>query len=63
MGLLIYNVVKDKFTRSRHGVAHTVEGVIDFLAEGTHNSDHNNGNQRYDDRVLNQTLTFLFGGE
>ena len=43
--------------------ADAVEGVINLLAEDPYNGNHDDGNERDDDRVLNQTLTFFFGSE
>ena len=45
------------------GVADAVEGVVDLLAEGAHNGNHDDGDERENDRVLNQTLTFFLGSE
>ena len=45
------------------GVANAVEGVVNLLAEGGHNSDYDNGDESENDRVLNETLTFFFGSE
>jgi hypothetical protein len=45
------------------GIADAVEGVVDLLAEGGHNSDHDNGDESENDRVLNETLAFFFGSE
>ena len=45
------------------GVANAVEGVVNLLAERGHNSDYDNGDERENDRVLNETLTFFFRSE
>jgi hypothetical protein len=45
------------------GVADAVEGVVNLLAEGGHNSDYDDGDESENDRVLNETLTFFFGSE
>ena len=45
------------------GIADAVEGIVDLLAEGGHNSDYDNGDERENDRVLNETLAFFFGSE
>ena len=45
------------------GVADAVEGVIDLLAKGGHNSNYDDGDESENDRVLNETLAFFFGSE
>ena len=45
------------------GVANAVEGVVDLLAEGAHNRNNDDGDERENDRVLYETLTFFFGSE
>jgi len=35
------------------GVADAVEGVVNLLAEGGHNSDYDDGDESENDRVLN----------
>jgi len=45
------------------GVADAVEGIVDLLAERGHNSDNDDGDERENDRVLNETLAFFFGSE
>ena len=45
------------------GIADAVEGVVNLLAEGGHNSDYDDGDESEDDRVLNETLTFFFRSE
>ena len=42
------------------GIADAVEGVVNLLAEGGHHSDYDNGDERENDRVLNETLAFFF---
>jgi hypothetical protein len=39
------------------------EGVADAGSEQAHNGNHDDGDESEDDRILNQTLTFFFGGE
>jgi hypothetical protein len=45
------------------GVADAVEGVVDLLAEGGHDSDNDDGDESENDRVLNETLAFFFRSE
>jgi hypothetical protein len=45
------------------GVADAVEGIVDLLAEGGHNSDYDDSDERENDRVLNETLAFFFRSE
>ena len=45
------------------GVTDLAHGVVDLLTERGHHRDHDDGNERENDRVLNQTLTFFFGSE
>jgi len=45
------------------GVANAVEGVVDLLAEGAHNCNYDDGDERENDRVLNETLAFFFRSE
>jgi hypothetical protein len=45
------------------GIANAVEGVVNLLAEGGHNSDYDDSDESENDRVLNETLAFFFGSE
>ena len=45
------------------GVADRAHGVVDLLAERGHHCNHDDGDERENDRVLNQTLTFFLGSE
>ena len=45
------------------GVVDRAEGIADLGSEQAHNGDNDDGDEREDDRVLNQTLTFFLGGE
>ena len=56
-GLLIF------LNLARQGVADFAHGVVDLLAERGHHSNHDDGDERENDRVLNQTLTFFLGCE
>jgi len=47
----------------RQGRADAVEGVVNLLAKRGHDCNHNDGDERENDRVLNETLTFFFGSE
>jgi hypothetical protein len=42
------------------GIANTVESIVGLLAKRTYNRDHNNRDERNDDRILDETLTFFF---
>ena len=39
------------------------EGVANLGTEQTHHSDHNDGDQSENDRLLDQPLTFFFGSK
>ena len=41
--------------------ADAVEGVVNLPAEGRHDSNHNDGDQSKNDRVLDEALAFFFG--
>jgi len=45
------------------GRANAVEGVVDLLAERGHDRDHDDGDERENDRIFDETLTFFFGSE
>ena len=45
------------------GVVDRAEGIADLGSEQAHDGDHNDSDEREDDRVLNQTLTFFLGSE
>ena len=44
----------------RQGVRNGAEGVADLGTKQTHNSNHNDGDEREDDRVLDEALAFFF---
>ena len=48
-----------------HGqrVADALEGVVDLLAKRGHDRDHDDGDERQDDRIFNQTLASLMKNE
>jgi len=46
-----------------HRIIDGTESVADLGTEQAHDSDHNNGNESENDRILNETLTFFFGSE
>jgi len=43
------------------GAGDGTKGITDLGSEQAHDGDHHDGDQREDDCVLNQTLTFFFG--
>ena len=45
------------------GATDAVEGVVDLLAKSGHDSDHDDSNERENDRVLNESLDLFFGSE
>lgn len=45
----------------RQGAADGAEGVADLGSEKTHDSNHNDGDERENDRVLDEPLTFFLG--
>ena len=45
------------------GIADRAHGVVDFIAERGHHSNHNDGDERENDRVLNKPLSFFLGSE
>lgn len=45
----------------RQGARDGAEGVADFGSQQTHNSNHDDGYERKNDRVLDQALAFFFG--
>ena len=45
------------------GIANAVKGVVNLLAERSHDSNHDNGDERENDRILNEPLAFFFGSE
>ena len=45
----------------RQGVADGAEGVADLGSEQAHDSDHDDGDESKNDRVLNEALAFFFG--
>jgi hypothetical protein len=51
------------FTSELHGqgVVDGAECVADLGSEQTHNSDNNDGDERKNDRVLDEALTFFLG--
>ena len=57
--LFLYNKIE------LHGqrVANAVEGIVDLLTKGGHDSNYDDGNERENDRVLNESLTFFFRSE
>jgi hypothetical protein len=46
-----------------HGIIDGTEGVANLRAKQSHDCDHNDGDERKDDRVLNKALTFFLGSE
>ena len=42
------------------GVADRAHGVVDLLAERGHHSNHDDGDERENDRILNETLSLFF---
>ena len=46
-----------------HGVVDGTEGVADLGSEQTHDSNYNDGDERENDRVLDEALTFFLGSE
>ena len=62
--LSTYSLVRVPILRSAwHEIAYGTEGVVDLLAERGHDSNYDDGDERENDRVLNQTLTFFLGCE
>jgi hypothetical protein len=59
-GLFVFPVTSELHGQ---GVTNAVEGVVDLLTERGHDSNYNNSDERENDRVLNETLTFFFGSE
>ena len=49
--------------RLQKGVVDGAEGIADLGSEQAHDGDHDDSDEREDDRVLNQTLTFFLGSE
>ena len=45
------------------GVVDGFEGVVDLLAESGHDSNHDDGDEGDDDRILNKTLALFLGSE
>ena len=45
----------------RQGAVDGAEGIADLGTENTHDSDYNDGDEREDDRVLDEALAFFFG--
>ena len=47
----------------QQGVVDGAEGIADLGSEQAHDRDHHDGDEREDDGVLDETLTFFLGSE
>ena len=47
----------------RQTTVNGTESISNFGSEQAHDCDHNDGDEREDDGILDQTLTFFLGSE
>ena len=49
------------FVLLEQGIIDGAEGIADLGTKNTHDSNHHDGDERENDRVLDQALAFFFG--